>query len=120
MRLKKWDILLFLLPIAIAAVSIIIMILINSGESSRAAVVRIDGETVYTLPLYDGLNEEIPVNAKYNNKIVVSDGSVAVVSADCKDNTCVKRGYISEIGESIVCVPSRLSITIEKIEEAGK
>lgn len=35
-----------------------------------------------------------------------------MTDADCGDKTCVKTGSIKETGQSIVCLPHRLVITI--------
>lgn len=44
--------------------------------------------------------------------VTVDGGSVEVSEAGCPDGLCVSRGKISRAGESIVCVPGRLVITI--------
>ena len=46
------------------------------------------------------------------NKIRVKDGEIAVIEASCKDQIDVKRGYISKVGETIVCLPHDLVIKV--------
>lgn len=109
MRIKKWDFILFLIPLIIGATAAVFVF--SSGDI-RHARIEIDGETIKTVDLNHTSDGEIEIDAKYHNKIVVKDGKIGIVSADCKDNTCVRTGFIDTPGQSIVCVPSRLVITI--------
>ena len=40
-----------------------------------------------------------------------------VIEADCPDQLDVKQGYISKVGEVIVCLPNRLVIEIKGVDE---
>ena len=46
------------------------------------------------------------------NIIEISGGSVRMIYADCPDKICVRTGAISRSGQSIVCAPHRVVITI--------
>ena len=48
--------------------------------------------------------------------IQVVSGSVAVTVADCPDQYCVQRGYVSG-GTPIVCLPHRLVIEFLGVQE---
>ena len=52
------------------------------------------------------------------NLIEIGDGKVRVIEADCPDKLDVKQGYISEVGEVIVCLPNRLVIEIKGVADA--
>ena len=82
------------------------------------AVVTVDGETVAVLPLREdtayalnsaflGLAEE-----GFANVIVVENGRVCVKDASCPDRVCVRTGWIEYAGESIVCLPHKLVVTV--------
>ena len=47
------------------------------------------------------------------NIIRVERGRIAVVSADCPDGACVRRGWISYAGGGAVCLPHRLVVRIK-------
>ena len=49
---------------------------------------------------------------KGKNTVVVSNKEVYVESADCPDQICVDHAHIMYEGETIVCLPHRLIITI--------
>ena len=46
------------------------------------------------------------------NVLVVENGAIYMASADCPDKTCVLRGKIHLSGESIVCLPHKISVVI--------
>lgn len=45
--------------------------------------------------------------------VTVSGGEAFVSHADCPDKSCILMGKISKGGESIICLPNRISITVE-------
>ena len=47
------------------------------------------------------------------NKVRVEKGRIAVIEADCPDKVCVNQGYIEEGGLPIVCLPHKLTITMQ-------
>lgn len=42
----------------------------------------------------------------------IKDGEVWVTDSDCRDGTCERTGKISRAGQSIVCLPNNVVITI--------
>lgn len=52
------------------------------------------------------------------NVLVIEDGQAYVKEADCPDRLCVKQKRISKTGESIVCLPHKLVITVVGGEES--
>ncbi len=81
------------------------------GESGGNFTLSLDGEeTSYSL----GKDRELDVtSAGYHYTVTVKNGSVAVVEADCPDCVCVRTGEISRTGESIVCIPGHLIISVD-------
>ena len=49
----------------------------------------------------------------YFNIVEIKDGEVSVTGASCRNQVCVRHSAISRSGESIVCLPNRLIVTIE-------
>ncbi len=81
-------------------------------------VVRQDGNILCDVPL--DKNAEIPIHSQWGyNLIIIRDGSVWVMEADCPDQICVHQGLVNAVnigaramGNTIVCLPHRLSITL--------
>ncbi len=85
----------------------------------RAAVgiaeISVDGEVQYTFDLskrYDTpLLVSIPEDSE-DNVVQVETGKISMYSATCPDHICMKTGAISKPGETIVCLPHKVVITI--------
>ncbi len=45
--------------------------------------------------------------------LIVSGGEAYMHYADCPDKLCIKQGRVSKSGESIICLPNKLSIVVE-------
>lgn len=48
----------------------------------------------------------------YTVVVAVDGGRVSVTESNCPNGDCVRSGAISRAGESIVCLPARLSVTL--------
>ena len=79
-------------------------------------VVRVDGvETERHALTEDGI---YPLNGG-SNILVIADGRAWLTEANCPDLLCVKQGKIHYAGQSIICLPNRLTVTVEGGESDG-
>lgn len=108
--IKKADIVLFVVLLLLgAAVSIFPLFTSSAGDEVRVEV----GGELYGI--YD-LNEDQEIVVKENshtNKIIIKDGAVSMDFSDCPNQDCVDHRSITEINEQIVCLPNRVSVSIE-------
>ncbi len=111
MRIKKWDWVLFALPIIIAAAALLILYCANRQQTTTA-VIQINGETVQRINLQTAQDGVLHIDTTCQNQIEIRDHQIGVTVADCPDQFCVYTGFIGHAGQSIVCVPARLVITI--------
>lgn len=72
-------------------------------------------ESTETVSMAGGGTRELTSNG-ISVVIRWDDDGVYIQSSSCPDGTCMKTGRISRPGESIVCVPAKLSITIPSDE----
>ena len=72
----------------------------------------VDGEVVMTLPLSEDTKVTISGFDGGENLLVISDGKAEIESASCPDGVCVRHYAISRDGESIICLPNRVVVTI--------
>ena len=85
-------------------------------EEGGVAVVRVDGrETERHALSVDGV---FPLNGG-SNVLVVENGEAWLSEADCPDHLCVKMGKIRYNGQTITCLPNRLTVTVEGGESNG-
>ena len=83
-------------------------------EGNKAVIYK-EGQRIQELDLKtDG---EFWVSGEYTNKIVVKNGKVAIRESDCPGEDCVQSGWISSGGRSIICLPNRVEIRIDKESE---
>ena len=77
------------------------------------AVVKVDGNIVYMLPLDKNASVTVEGYQGGSNTVVIENGTVYMKDADCPDKLCEKTGKISKKGETIVCLPHRVVVEIQ-------
>ena len=73
--------------------------------------VTVDGAHYGTYPLAVDTVVEIATDGGYN-RLVVKDGQAVMETADCPDGICAAHRPISRMGESIVCLPHKVVVTV--------
>ena len=73
--------------------------------------VTVDGNLYGTYPLSVDTVVEITTDSGYN-RLVVKDGQAVMETADCPDGICAAHRPISRMGESIVCLPHKVVVTV--------
>ena len=81
-------------------------------DEGAFVVVEIDGEEATRYPLSQSLDAELS-SPWGTNRLVIENGTAEVSEADCPDKLCVNQKAIRYQGESIVCLPHRLTVRIE-------
>lgn len=112
--IKKMDIVIIIILLAISFIPYIMLKNYQSGyNGDNYAVISVDGKEQKRVELTDGLDEEFMIESSRGiNKVVIHDGKIGIVEANCKDEICIREGFIGEVGERIVCLPNRLVIEI--------
>lgn len=108
--IRKADIILFIALVLFgAALAVPAFLWRDSGDTVR---ITLNGKEFGTYSLK--ADKEVVVDkGGRTNKVVIKDGKVWMESASCKNQICVHTGKISRVGQSIVCLPNRVSVTIE-------
>ena len=52
-----------------------------------------------------------------SNTLVIKDGYAYMSDSDCKDHLCEKMGHISNVGETIICLPNEVFVEIVSDKE---
>ena len=81
-------------------------------QAGASVEITVDGEVYQTLLLTKDQELEIPTEDGGRNLLTIKDGSADMTEANCPDELCVKQAKISHKGETIVCLPHKLVITI--------
>lgn len=107
--MKKADLL--LVVIVLIAAAGIYFFTSAGAEKGGGVEVTVDGESKAFLPLDENDSIRIDMENGYN-VVTVQDGEVMVTEADCRDQICVEHKKIRKTGETIVCLPHKLVVTI--------
>lgn len=133
--IRKADIILFIALVAVGLAASAFLAMSHADAGSGAMVVIESGgelfaeyplseDTEVIVPAPSGVDYKDPhavpadmaddcVQFRYFNIVRISGGKVTVSAASCRNQVCVKHSGISKTGESIVCLPNRLVVTIE-------
>ena len=105
--MKKKDFILIGAIVAVIAIAILVLSLFK--RDGDHVIVRVNGNEVakYSL-LQDG---EYELNGG-TNVLRIENGKAFLVSANCPDHLCVKQGKVDQSGETITCLPNRLTVTV--------
>lgn len=83
-------------------------------------VVSRSGVEEERLPLEEDTRLLLRDEKGQENLLVVENKSVWMEDAGCPDGLCIRQGHISRSGESIICLPHKLVVTIEARGSAEK
>lgn len=115
--MKKGDkIAAVVIAIIVTASSIGVLAYMSLSRSSHhIAEIKQDGKVIRTIDL-DQVEGSEEISIAYGdgyNLIRVEHGRIRVVDSDCPDELCVKTGWITESGQSIICLPHKLIVNIQ-------
>ena len=112
--IRKADIVLLIVLLVLGLAATLVLARTGTGSPADSKVVIKSGGEIYgRYPLSEDSEIEVPAPSEGENTVTIKGGSVSVSSASCKNQICVRHGSISKSGESIVCLPNRLIVTIE-------
>ena len=90
------------------------LIFFLGGDEGSYAVVTLDGEQIMKYPLTSDIEERISCKSEGDyNVLVIKDGVAYIKEANCPDGICAEHRPISKVGETVICLPHKLVISIE-------
>ena len=111
--MKKNDLILAGTVLVFAAVILIFQLFRNDG-GEHLVEISVGGERFGTYDLTD--NRTIEVGGTH--RVVIEDGAAHMEWADCPDQICVNHRAVSKNGESIICLPNQVVVTVVSPEES--
>ncbi|MFP4499349.1 MAG: NusG domain II-containing protein [Vulcanimicrobiota bacterium] len=108
-KLKKYDYFVIILSI-VGILSSLAFAYPGKNEESKLVVYSNKNRQVYSME-----DAEIVINNELGYvKVIVQDNQVRIYDSSCKDKWCKNMGWIDQPGETLICLPSRIFITIEE------
>lgn len=110
LKTKTWILIFVLILLLCTAVTVVLY-----AGTPKTTVVEIlqDGHLVKTIDLAQVKNPYRFVVEDENggsNTVLVEPGRICIAEADCPDQVCVHRGWLTDSAAPIVCLPHRLVI----------
>ncbi len=108
--------------LALLLLALVLFLALRLGrEEGGVAVVRVDGVVTERHSL--ALSGEFPLKSdetgENENILVIENGEAYLRDANCPDKLCVRQGRIRYNGQTITCLPHRLTVTVEGGEDDG-
>ncbi|MDO4593837.1 MAG: NusG domain II-containing protein [Tissierellia bacterium] len=113
MKLKKGD---YIITILLISFSIVIAIFTGRFKDSvkgDTLVVEQNGKIYGEYSLKEDRIIEIKNHHDEKNIIEIKNNSAKMIEANCPDKICLRMPAISDGGQSIVCLPHRLYLTVK-------
>ena len=106
------DVILIICILLVAAVGLVYLNFFRTPGNTVS--VSIDGTEYGVYSLSQDITEDIYSgdNNQNHNRLVISNGKAYMETASCPDGICVSHKPVFRDGESIVCLPNRVVITV--------
>lgn len=108
--MKKGDIILLLVLIIIGVAGCVFFASMRGNESY--VVITVDGEIQGTYSLSEDRDITIESENGGENFLQIQYGYADMLSANCPNQDCVHQKVISRNGESIICLPHKVVVTV--------
>ncbi len=105
-----------LVVLAILALSYLVLYFATNKAGAMITVEK-DGAVIGSYGLDD--DRQIPISDDAgSNLLVIKGGRAHMEEASCPDHLCIKQGEISKVGQTIVCLPNKVIVTVVSGDEA--
>lgn len=105
--MKKKDIIVIVSILLVALFAFLAVEL--TKEAGSEVIVKVDGVEVARYSLL--VDNEYELNGG-TNILCIKNKEAYLIDAKCPDHLCVKQGKISKNGETITCLPYKLTVTV--------
>ncbi len=112
--MTKADVLLGVAFLVVGALCFVGLLILNQQPAGQLEV-KVAGETKAIYLISE--DREVTLEEIGENTFEIKGGVVEMVHADCPDQYCVHHRPISKNGESIICLPNQVVLTIRGGEE---
>lgn len=113
LRPTGWDALVFGAVAALAVLSAVWYYGTLSSAGPLTAVITHRGETVAQVVLSNLTEEQtLELSGEYTLRLCLSPEGIWVECSDCPGQDCIHTGRISQAGQSIVCLPEKVTVLL--------
>lgn len=112
-RIGKNDLLLLGVLLCVC-IAVLLVFSFDKGKAGATVVVTVDGKEYGRYDL--AKEQKVSIyndQGKVTNTLLIRDHKADMIDADCRDLLCVKQKAIDRSGETIVCLPNRVVVSVE-------
>ena len=110
-RFRKND-LIFLIVIVIIIAAFFVVRAFSLKNKGSKINITLDNRTYGQYSLNRDRSIKIKKDGNVVNIIKIKNNKAYMSFADCPDKLCIKMGSIDKVGESIVCLPNKVVVTV--------
>lgn len=109
-KITKNDIILIAVILLLSAIIFAVVSLTTS--QGNTVEIQQNGKVIKTLSLNQNAVYDIKNDGEITNTVTVKDGYAYMSYADCPDKICKNHSKINKSGESIICLPNEVVVTV--------
>ena len=106
------DIALILIILALSTA----ILIVTRSRKEQGAYVTVMIQNVEAARFSLDINGIYDINGG-TNKIEIKDGRVRMLEAFCPNHLCIRQGWISLEGQSIVCLPNKVTVIVRGTDD---
>lgn len=109
--IKKGDIITAAVILVVCLALFLGLYVFNPNNGNYVQITQ-SGTVIATLPLDRDSEYDVENGGEITNTVEIKGGEVCVTYADCPDQICVDHSSISKTGESIICLPNEVVVSV--------
>lgn len=114
---KKNDFLIIAICLLSALLLLCLSLALSSRQGGVTAHIYKSGEELYAIEL-DKVTS--PYEIKIDGVVLlIKKGEAGIISSNCSDLLCVKKGMLSRVGQSSCCLPAQLVLKLSSQGDRG-
>lgn len=108
----------FIAVLVVSGLALLMGVLLFSKEGGQV-VVTVSGNEVASFSLDEDRTYLIEGKDGGTNLLIIQDGKAHMESASCPDGLCINMGKIHAAGQSIICLPNEVVVSVEKSQPSA-
>ena len=120
--MRKNDLLLVAFLLFLAA-AIYIFLQPKDGAADYSYEIRLDAAVLHTVKVSElRTNTKFHITTEHGKVIVDLDpsGGASIISSPCPDKLCIHQGHINKIGQTVLCLPEKVLVTVTGTRKEGE
>lgn len=118
-RFKPLDFVLIAFVIVVSGILLFAGNFSSDGSETLTAVVKQGNKVVFSKILNEiETPQEVRIDGDISLVILVESDGASVKSSSCKDKICVRSAKLTAAGQSAVCLPARVVLSLESTKDS--